>query len=156
MNFFTFTNPGLILKLFPVTMIVFAIGIFGWIWAISTELQAKLPTDVKLNVRRFKILFLIPTLYIFGLAVWMGYNIYGGVIEEIDNIRGVIGLIIFLHLFSMVCIFLGLQFAAKTMKSVELGRLAKFEEYAGEFFLIWLSPIGVWFLQPRLNKLTEG
>lgn len=155
MNFFTFSNPGLIIKLFPVMMIVFAIGIFGWVWAISTELQTKLPTDVKLNVGQFKILFLIPIVYILGLTIRMSYNFYGGQSGQGDDIGGVIGLIIFLHLLSMVCIFLGLRFAAKTMKSVELGRMAKFGDYAGEFFLIWFSPIGVWVLQPRLNKLTE-
>lgn len=52
MNFFTFSNPGLIIKLFPIMMLVFTVGIFGWVWAIATQLQAKLPTDVKLNVSR--------------------------------------------------------------------------------------------------------
>jgi hypothetical protein len=153
LNFFTLSNPELSIKLFPVMMIVFTIGIFGWVWAIATELQAKLPADVKLNVGQFKIFFLIPIVYILGLAIWMGYTFYGEPSGQGDNMEGAIGLIIFLHLFSMVCIFLGLRFAAKTLKSVELGRMAKFGDYAGEFFLIWFSPIGVWILQPRLNKL---
>ena len=61
--------------------------------------------------------------------------------------------IVILHLLSMVFIFMGLRFAAKTMKTVELGRVAKFGDYVGEFFLIWFSFIGYWVLQPRLNKL---
>jgi len=138
-------------------MIVLTIGTFGWIWAIATELQSKLPADVKLNVGQFKMLFLIPIVYILGITIWLGYNFYAGPSGKGESIGGAaIGLIIFLHLFSMVCIFLGLRFAAKTMKSVELGRMAKFADYAGEFFLIWFSPIGLWILQPKLNKLTEA
>jgi hypothetical protein len=154
-DIFTFSDPGLLIKLFPVMMVVFTIAVFGWVWAISTELHSKLPVDVKLNVGRFKILFLIPIVYLLGVTIWMGYNFYGEPGKQGDNMGGVVALIIFLHLFSMVCIFLGLRFAAKTMKSVELGRMAKFGDYAGEFFLIWFSPIGVWILQPRLNKLIE-
>ena len=63
--------------------------------------------------------------------------------------------IVVLHLSSMVFIIMGLRFAAKTMKSVELGRTAKFGDYVGEFFLIWFSIIGYWVLQPRLNRLIE-
>jgi hypothetical protein len=154
-DIFAFSDPGLLLQLFPVMMIVFTVGIFGWVWAISTELQSKLPPNVKLNVRQFKILFLIPIVYILGITIWMAYSFYGGQPEAGESMGAVIGLIVVLHLFSMVCIFLGLRFAAKTLKSIELGRMAKFGDYAGEFFLIWFSPIGVWILQPRLNKLTD-
>jgi hypothetical protein len=63
--------------------------------------------------------------------------------------------LITIHLLSMVMIFLALRFAAKVMKSVEIDRLAKFSDYAGEFFLIWFMPVGVWFLQPRLNRMVK-
>ena len=155
LNFFSFWNPGIIIILFPFIMIVFTMGIFGWAWAISTELHSKLPTGVYLNVRRFKILFLIPIVYIFLMSIWTGYNFYGEVNGHVDSIVMVLGLFILLPLFSMICVFLGLRFAAKTMKSVELGRMAKFGDNAAEFFLLWFSPIGVWILQPRLNILTE-
>jgi hypothetical protein len=46
-------------------------------------------------------------------------------------------------------------YAAKTLKTVELGRAVKIDEYAGEAFLIWMIPLGVWFIQPRLNNLAE-
>jgi len=28
-----------------------------------------------------------------------------------------------------------------------------FFDYSGPFFLFWFFPIGVWFIQPRVNKL---
>jgi len=56
----------------------------------------------------------------------------------------------------MFCIFYCLYFVAKALKSVELQREVTFNDYAGEFFLFWFSPIGVWVLQPRINKLFDN
>lgn len=142
-------------KLFPVMMIVFIVGIFGWIWAISTQLQKKLPMEVNMNIRGFKIIFSIPILYMAALTLWMIYQFYFRFPEGSSNIGSIIVIIGVLHFASMVCILVGLRFAAQTLRSVELGRLARFSDYATEFFLIWFSPIGFWILQPRLNKLVD-
>ena len=154
-NVFTFSNPVLMVKLFPVMMLVFIIGIFGWIWAISTQLYKMLPTQVNMNLRAFKIIFSVPVFYTVALTCWMGYRFYFRFPEGSADMGAIIVIIAFIHFLSMVCVLLGLRYAAQTLRSVELGRLAKFSDYAIEFFLIWFSPIGFWILQPRLNKLTE-
>ncbi|MEQ9229824.1 MAG: hypothetical protein RIF46_04020, partial [Cyclobacteriaceae bacterium] len=156
MNIFTVSDPTMMIKLFPVMMVLFTFGTFGWIWAISTSLNSKLPEGVTLNSTRFRILFMIPIIYILAILIWMGQAFSGGS-NELDNANpgAIAAIVIPLHLLSMVIIFWGVRFAAKTMKSVELGRMAKFGDYAGEFFLIWFSVIGYWILQPRLNKLIE-
>ena len=154
-NIYTFSRPALMVKLFPVMMIVFIIGIFGWIWAISTQLHKKLPMEVNLNIRGFKIIFSVPIFYTLALTLWMAYQFYFRFHETSPNVGPFIGIIAFFHFLSMICILLGLRFAAQTLRSVELGRLAKFSEYAVEFVLIWFSPIGFWVLQPRLNKLVD-
>lgn len=151
---FSFASPELMVKLFPLMMIVFIIGIFGWIWAISTQLHKKLPMEVDLNIRGFKIIFSIPILYTIALTVWMVYQFYFRFPEGSSNVGSVIFVVAFIHFVSMICILVGLRFAAQTLRSVELGRLARFSEYSIEFFLIWFSPIGFWILQPRLNKLV--
>jgi len=159
LNILLFFDTGFpIIAIFPVMTLLFTIGVYGWIWGISIELHKKLPADVKLNVGQFKIVFTIPIVYMLALTFWMINNIFStlsGHSGENGENMNVIGIIIFIHLLSMVCIILGLRFAAKTMKSVELGRMANFGDYVGEFFLIWFSPVGVWILQPRLNKLTD-
>ena len=149
------SSPESWVKLFPVMMIVFIIGIFGWIWAISTELHKKLPEKVNLNIRGFKIVFSIPIAYTVALTAWMIYRFYFRFDHVGAGIGWIISIVAFFHFVSMVCILVGLRFAAQTLRSVELGRLARFSDYAVEFFLIWFSPIGFWILQPRLNKLTE-
>ena len=154
-NAFTFSRPALMVKLFPLMMVVFIIGIFGWIWAISTQLHKKLPMAVNLNIKGFKIIFSVPILYTLALTLWMGYQFYFRFPEGSSNIGSIIVIVAIIHFASMICILVGLRFAAQTLRSVELGRLAKFSDYATEFFLIWFSPIGFWILQPRLNKLIK-
>src|SRR5258708_4456376 len=78
LNFLTFSNPVLVFKLFPIMTLVFVIVNFGWVWAIATVLQTKLSSAVKLKVGQFKILFLIPMVYILLLTVWIGNKIYSG------------------------------------------------------------------------------
>jgi len=51
--------------------------------------------------------------------------------------------------------FYCLYFISKSLKAVELQRDVTFNDYAGEFFLIWFFPIGIWFIQPRINKLFD-
>jgi hypothetical protein len=60
-----------------------------------------------------------------------------------------------LHLFSMFCIFYCLYFVSKTFKTVELQRETTFSDFAGDFFLIWFYPIGIWIVQPKINKMVE-
>jgi hypothetical protein len=152
-NIFTFSNPELMLQVFPIMMIFFTLGTLGWVWAIATELNQKLPSDVRLNSGRFKVYFSIPVLYILGITIYMAFLTNGSGDSTSMAATGIA--IVVLHLLSMVFIFMGLRFAAKTMKTIELGRVAKFGDYVGEFFLIWFSIIGYWVLQPRLNKLIE-
>ena len=149
-NIFTISDPNLMLKTFPIVMVFFFIGTYGWIWAIATNLHDKLPHTVQLNLRTFKILFSIPLIYISLLILYFFLMFY---VKTNLEPGPWIGLIVLLHIASLVIAIWGIRFAAKTFKSVELQRTAKFGDYAGEFFLIWFSIIGYWILQPRLNRL---
>jgi hypothetical protein len=136
------SNPYKIAEFMPYIILLFTLGVLGWVWAIGSTLHDKLPAGVYLPVKAFRIYFLIPKIY---------FNA-----PSLDYTMGVIiGVLLILHLVSMVCIILGIRYAAKTLRSIELGRLARFNDYVGEFFLIWFSIIGFWILQPRLNKLIE-
>ena len=41
----------------------------------------------------------------------------------------------------------------KSLKSIELGHEAKLSEFLIDLILFAIFPIGVWFLQPRLNRI---
>ena len=44
---------------------------------------------------------------------------------------------------------------AKSLKSIELDREAKFSECIIDAITIFALPIGVWFIQPRLNRILK-
>jgi hypothetical protein len=152
-------DPTLMLKIMPVISIVFMIGFFGWFWSVAIGLQSRIPADVNLNVTRFKIFLFIPVLYFIFLFGFVG-NIFEGAFENGTQpgnavIGSFLAIIIPMHLFSMFCIFYSLYFVAKTFKTAELQREVTFSDFAGEFFLFWFFPIGVWILQPKINKIIE-
>ena len=68
-------------------------------------------------------------------------------------IAGIFAIIVPVHLFAMFCIFYSLYFVAKTFKTVELQRTVTFSDFAGEFFLLWFYPIGIWIIQPKINRM---
>lgn len=156
LNIFAIADPYLMLRLFPLAMLLFTFGTFGWVWAIATGLHRQLPEGIKLNITRFKILFAIPIVYILMLCTGMSFIFFGGNQDLVSEMGGLIAIIVLLHLLSIGCIFYGMRFAAKTLRSIELGRQARFGDYVGEFFLIWFSIIGYWLIQPRINKLNEN
>ena len=147
------------MKFFPIMMIIFIGVFFGWFWSVAVGLQSKVPEDVKMKVKKFKIFFFIPMVYILFITLFMGIQMNGlmknGTEPSSGLIGGLVAVIVPLHLFSMFCIFYSLYFVAKTFKTVELQREVKFSDFAGEFFMIWFYPIGIWIVQPKINKMIE-
>jgi hypothetical protein len=137
-------------KFFPIMMLIFMGVFFGWFWSVAIGLQRVIPDEIKLKVNRFKIFLLTPIVYmIFFLGFFMTSFTSGG-----PN-PGIFAVIVPLHLFSMFCIFYSLYFVAKTFKTAELQRKVTFSDFAGEFFMIWYYPIGIWIVQPKINKMIK-
>src|SRR6266496_5324966 len=64
-----------------------------------------------------------------------------------------LGVILPLHVFAMVCMFYLLYFVSKSLVLAETSKPASFYDYAGPFFLLWFFPVGIWIVQPRVNRL---
>ncbi|MGV6861380.1 MAG: hypothetical protein ACWA41_06385 [Putridiphycobacter sp.] len=140
-------------------MLVISVGTFyGWFWSLAVGLQNKIPSELAMKVNRFKIFFFVPLAYFIIITSFIALQANNLIINDEPNVELMVTLfmvIIPLHLFSIFCMFHNLYFAAKTIKTAELQREVKFSDFAGEFFLIWFYPIGVWILQPQINKLIE-
>jgi hypothetical protein len=153
-------NPMIVLRVMPVTMAILIVGFFGWIWSIGTGLQSKVPADAKMNVNRFRLFFFIPLVYLVLFLLFIAFGTQGliesGQEPDPGRIALIIGIILPIHFFVVFCMFYCLYFVSKTYKTVELQREVSFSDFAGEFFLFWFYPIGVWILQPKINKMSEG
>ena len=133
-------------------VILFIFVLLGWFYVVGVNLNKKLPETVKMNLTKFKWFFFIPLIcmiffYIFALVLFNKVSIG----EQLNFAP--FAVIIPLHLFSVFCIFYCIYFAAKSLKAADLQRPVTFSDYAGEFFLFLFFPIGVWLIQPRINKI---
>ncbi|WP_225037315.1 hypothetical protein [Winogradskyella sp. SM1960] len=141
--------------LFPLIMILFTGLFFGWFWSIAIGLKEKIPTEIKMKTKKFKLFFFFPLVYILVLMIYMT-GLFSGIKTagfELGN--WIVAIILPLHIFSMFCIFYSMYYVAKTIKTAELKREVGFGEFAGEFFLLWFYFIGIWIIQPKINKLAE-
>lgn len=68
--------------------------------------------------------------------------------------HGILGFVWVLYLFYATFQFF--SFPAKALKTIEIGREAAFGEYFGYFMAFLFFPVGVWFLQPKINRIVEG
>lgn len=138
---------------------------YAWFYSMGVGLQKKLPEGMSMKVNLFKVFFFIPLIFL--LFYLLGLSFLFGNIENIENWENienienagylVFGLMVFILfiLFVSFCTFYQYWFIAKTIKSAELQREARFGEFVGEFFLLWFYVIGVWILQPMVNKLVK-
>lgn len=151
-----------ILYIFPLLLVVM-VGIhFGWYWSVAIELQHKIPDHAKLKTGKFKVFLFIPLVYILSISIVIGNVVsnMSGIMESGEQINpgavfGWMAVIFPLHLFSMFCIFYCMYFVAKTFKTAELQRETTFSDFVSEFFLIWFYPIGIWIIQPKINRVAE-
>ena len=54
-----------------------------------------------------------------------------------------------------ICVQLELRSAAKTLVAAETGTVPTYFEYMNLFFAIAFWPIGIWSLQPKINRWYE-
>jgi len=137
----------------PIVILLIAI-FFGWFYSVGVNLKKKLPPTVKMSLTKFKLViyYLIAYIFIFFILMYVLFYIVNNGSEPNFSFLKVI---IPFHLFSMFCILYCIYFIAKSLKSIDLQRNATSGEYAGEFFLILFFPIGIWIIQPKINKMFD-
>jgi hypothetical protein len=145
---------GLTLLLFIFSFLVFTGILIQWFYKIGTVLYTYLPRGISMPVNRFKIFMTVAV----GYIVYVILSIFRGVLSvyseaEYPSTLGT-GLLIGAHLFAMFCMFYCIYFNARILKTVELKRAVTFRDFRTDFFRIWFFPIGIWNIQPRLNKIV--
>lgn len=117
---------------------------FGWLWAIATACSKALPPELSSSPKLMK----IGLIYALAYVVYAGIFIFGSVNE-------LPGYVVVMHLLAMAAIFYAFGFTAKQLTKLEQKKNVSFFTYSGPFFLFWFFPIGVWFIQPKINQLLR-
>lgn len=140
------------IKMFPWYMGYFVLVFFGWFWSLAMGLQQFIPRGLQLNTSKFKYAFFYPLVYI----ILFSFSFTGVILVEAGGEQVLSFLFILpLHLLAMFCMFYMIYFIAKSLRTAELQRKVTASDYIGEFFLLWIYIVGVWVIQPRVNKLFE-
>lgn len=122
-----------------------ALTYLSWPLLVGHALYQRTPEKIELPYN----LFIINSfLVIAGFSVAM--IISGG---EPIVFYGWLALAVFYAGFAMIHSF---AFPVKALRSIELGEEATVGQYIGDFFLVAFLPMGIWFLQPRINAVAEA
>jgi hypothetical protein len=144
----------------------------GWYRSVGQDLKRYLPEHVSLKDTTFNttiILQIASSLLMIGF-MWYGWNWVGDNIPSwIENdgvspeggkemaisalkIGSLFGLTALVGFASQIY---NCYFAGKTLKTIEEGRLAKGGEIAGYVILSYFLVVGIWIMQPKVNRLVE-
>ncbi len=140
-----------ILPLFVIPSVTY----FGWLWSVAIGLQARIKEQsIRMRTAWFRVFFFFPFLVFGATAALLWY--YGREIMLMPiNYEGLIPVVIgLLMLFNQFCLIAVPYFAAKSIKVAEKQDKVSFWNPMGTLFLILIFPIGIWFLQPRINRLV--
>ncbi len=130
---------------FMVSTLIFMAVWMAWLFSIALAANKKLDPALRKSPRLmvagagFAAFYLMVTPWI-----WPDMRTGQG---------GLPALMIPMHLLAMLGIFYSLVFTANRLTTLERKQKVSFFDYSGPFFLLWFFPIGIWFIQPRVNKL---
>jgi hypothetical protein len=134
-------------------MELFVVAFALWIWSSGMFLNSLVPPPFKMKVIYFQVAVLFVPLY---LPV---FGVFFQTLTTTRNAKVVLFMfaVIFpLHLFAMFCQIYSWYFVSKNLAMAEKPQFAAFPNYVGYFFGLWFLPVGIWFIQPRINSLYAG
>lgn len=150
-----------ILILIPLLIIGTIAFHLSYYWSIGNKLQPLLPEGVSMNPKYFNLALAVPLagVVIIMMAVVVAILTADENFMEPEPFFGLsFVFIIFYMLFALLAMVSGfyqIYFLAKLVKTLELQREVRFEEYLLECVLFWFYIVGIWFIQPKLNQFVE-
>ncbi len=141
-------NPGLLITSQIFTFIF--VGVFAyWIYSLGIHL-ARLTPNQSFSLSLFKFALLVSTLYrVFIDTYSLWYNISYHARLNLESNLWVIPFHLLATSAALYCFYTN----ARLLVSAERKRPSGFKDVWQTFGLILAFPIGLWFIQPRLQKL---
>lgn len=152
---------------YPIIQLVSMLPLYLWYISIATGLKQELPANVKSKIK--------PIGFIFGLLLhiavmyWMGglldelYEltdkmngrtyVSNRMLEDLLAIYGRLFLILIVMIVAMIPIA---NHLAVIIKSGQTGKKESYSTAKLEFWMSIIYVVGVWIIQPRINKIMNG
>jgi hypothetical protein len=126
-----------------------------WLYSLGVGLCRKTPPQAALRPAAFRVvLFLSLACHLAVLAY--GYFLFAQVSAGGEFQWKQLLPVVPLCVISSVGLCYAFGFTAKALKTAERGQAVTFGEYVPELLGILIFPVGIWFIQPRVNKLVES
>ncbi len=138
------------------------IAMYGWIISISLGLKKLFPENVEYNFNRFKFFLISLFVSMVLMIVFVFVMVLAGDFIEHSPVSAIVVMILMFLIILPIAIYMSFcqvyisLCAARSYKTALLQKEVKFKECIGIFFLLYFSMVGVWILQPKINKLYEG
>jgi hypothetical protein len=135
-------NPSRIPPSSAAAMLLFVVSFAGWLWSMGSFLSVISEPALRLNIHffRFAVIFAgvcLPTFFAFPLGRKPMLAI----------------LVVPIFLFALFCWAYAYYFVSKSLVTVEKGRAVTRKDYEPTFLLFLVGFLGVWVIQPRINRL---
>jgi hypothetical protein len=118
------------------------LSLMAWLWSMGSYLFLIAKPTLKRNIHFFRFAIIFPTLYLLtALPFFLSRNPF---VERI---------VVPMHLLTLFCLIYDFYFVSKSLVIAEKGKRVSFNDYGLSLFLLFFSLLGVWLIQPRINRL---
>lgn len=151
-----------IFYMFPVVVLLAASPQLLWMWSVVTKLGAYIrPAERMPRVGLFKLTLIVFALLIAYLPIHMiGFFEKAFELREAINPLSIVGFILGMFAIQLILMFCSLNnvyVVSKTIKMAEVQGRVRFSDFVGDFFFIlFLFPVAIWFVQPRINAIVSA
>lgn len=116
--------------------------ISGWYWSAGSFLHSIVPSSQRMRMRYFRFTFVLPPFYMLAIMVKTSIPVIAMFADSH-----------LMHYLAMFCMLYNMYFISKSLVLAETGQPAAFRGYFWDIFALLLFPIGIWCIQPRINRI---
>jgi len=148
------TNLTFFFYIIPVGIAVMQIVVYGWLWVVGSKLEVVVPADSS-KMAAYKGVIIVP---FFTLVAFL---VFWAIVPFLFSLKlpssaemlylfmtGAVVIQCFFIISFLFCFY----FLAIMLKQNEVMDYVEFKESLKEFFLILFLPVGIWIIQPIVNK----
>lgn len=127
--------------------------LYGWQYTVVNSLNKLLPegTQTNMNLYRWCLIAMLGIVAVMGIYMMKLFNNLNEVPEAFSPVFILLLIPVIIVSFA-ASIYTMLAFA-RSLVAVERQAVVFFSDYVVEFILLWFWIVGIWVLQPRINKI---